>query len=152
MQIETLKDVIQWTRECHQHLSECLIHCANHSESERAKLLLEYLAKHESTLAKVVEGFERTGNENALATWCYEFLDKHPTKPHLHCDAPFSSLNTGQIIKVIMEQHKKITDLYDYLWSRIDSPSAKELLDSLMALEYQEVAIMSQGANRLEDL
>ena len=41
MQIETLNDVLNWTRDFHQHLARCLHHCNDRHQSERARLLLE---------------------------------------------------------------------------------------------------------------
>ena len=78
MQIETLKDVLHWTREFHQHLSQCLSHCADKNMDERARMILAYLSDHEKALTKVVSGFETSGDEHALNTWCYEYVAKHP--------------------------------------------------------------------------
>ena len=72
MQIETLKDVLHWTREFHQHLSQCLSHCADKNTDERARMILAYLSDHEKSLTKVVNGFETSGDEHALNTWCME--------------------------------------------------------------------------------
>ena len=88
MQIETLKDVLHWTKEFHQHLSQCLSHCADKHADERAKMMLEYLSEHEKTLTDVIGGFEKSGDENALNTWCYEYASHHPITLHAHCDAP----------------------------------------------------------------
>lgn len=152
MKIETLRDVLHWTTEFHQHLSSCLRHCSDKNESERAKMLLVYLAGHESELASVVSNFEKTGNTNALNTWCYEYIDKHPIIHHEHCNTPFAKLNATEIMEVIVDQHQQVIELYRYLFSRADIPSAKELLENLKSLEEHESMLMSQGANRLSDM
>lgn len=152
MQIETLRDVLHWTTEFHQHLSECLAHCASKNESERAKMLLDYLADHEEKLAYVVERFEKTGDSSALNTWCFEYINKHPIVQHVHCDAPFADLDATQIMAVIVDQHEQIIELYRYLASRAGVPSAMELLESLKSLEEHEMMRMAQTANRFEDL
>jgi len=152
MQIETLKDVLHWATEFHQHLSSCLSHCTDQNESDRAKLLLGYLEAHESKLALVLGQFEKKVSSNALNTWCYEFLNKHPITQHEYCDAPFAQLDAVQIMALIVDQHHQIIELYRYLFSRADNPSAKELLKNLKSLEEHEVMVMSQGANRLNDL
>lgn len=152
MQIETLKDVLHWTTEFHQHLSKCLLHCADKNESDRAKMLLGYLAEHEEKLAHVVDQFEKTGDSHALNTWGYEYLNKHPIVQHQHCDAPFAELDTMQIMAVIVEQQQQVIELYRDLFARADIPSARELLENLKSLEEHEAMLMSQGANRLDDL
>ena len=115
MQVETLRDVLHWTGEFHRHLTECMVHCAGNSENVRSQLLLNYLSEHEKKLAYVVREFEQMGNEHALNTWCYEYLDKHPIIHHEYCDAPFSELSSREIMEVIIHQHKQVIDLYRYL-------------------------------------
>ena len=152
MQIETLKDVLHWTREFHQHLSQCLFHCADKNMDERARMILAYLSDHEKALTKVVSGFETSGDEHALNTYCYEYVAKHPIVRHAHCDAPFAELDATQIMEVIVDQHQQVIELYRYLASRAEIPSAKELMESLWSLEEHEMMRMTQSANRFEDL
>jgi len=152
MRIETLKDVLHWTKEFHANLSQCLSHCADQRSDERARMMLEYLSEREKTLTDVVGGFEISGDESALNTWCYEYVSRHPITQHVHCDALFTELDTAQIMEVIVDQHRQIIDLYSYLESRADIPSVKELLESLSSLEEHEVMRMTQSINRFSDL
>lgn len=48
MEVETLRDVVRWTRGVHSELSECLSMCQKDNEDERAKLVLSYLSNHEN--------------------------------------------------------------------------------------------------------
>jgi hypothetical protein len=59
MQVETLKDDLNWTREFHQHLASCSRHYASQNESARAKHLFGYLADHDQKLVKVLGGFKK---------------------------------------------------------------------------------------------
>lgn len=152
MQIETLKDVLHWTQEFHQHLSQCLSHCAVNNTDERAQMMLSYLSDHEKTLSKIVCGFEESGNENALNTWCYEYVHHHPITRHVHCESPFAELDAAQIMDVVVDQHQQVIELYRYLASRADIPSAEELMESLRSLEEHEMMRMAQSANRFGDL
>tara|TARA_R110001599_G_scaffold200428_1_gene397138 strand:+ start:1291 stop:1749 length:459 start_codon:yes stop_codon:yes gene_type:complete len=152
MEIETLKDILNWTQKFHQHLNHCLTHCADENMNERSQMLLTYLADHEKTLSKVIEGFLVSGQEHALNTWSYEYVNKQPIVQHVHCDAPFAALDSRQIIDVIVDQHQQVIDLYRYLSTRADIPSAKELLESLKSLEEHEIMRMVHSANRLEDM
>ena len=70
MQVETLKDLLGWTQQYHHHLSACLEHCATKNDSERSRLLLDYLVKHEQHLEMLISGICDTASENALNTWC----------------------------------------------------------------------------------
>lgn len=152
MQIETLNDVLHWTTKFHQHLSECLMNCANENESERSKMLLDYLAQQEKRLAHVVDQFEKTGVNTAFNTWCYEYINKHPIVRHMHCDASFATLNATQIMEVFIDQHEQVIELYRYLVSNTDIPSAKELLELIESFEEHEAMKMVQTANRFQDM
>ena len=88
MKVETLRDVLHWTSEFHQHLSECLKRGADKTDNTRAQMLLNYLSEHEEKL--------------------------------LHDCADISS--------------------------------AKELMEDLRSFEEHEIMVMSQSANRLEDI
>ncbi len=152
MQVETLRDVLHWTKGFHQHLSQCLSHCAENNINERARMILAYLSDHEKHLTDVVNGFEKSGEEHALNTWFYEYVQKHPIVQHVHCDKPFAELDATQIMAVIVEQHQQVIELYRDLASRADIPSSRELLEGLSSLEEHEMMRMSQSANRFEDM
>lgn len=152
MQAENLKDVLDWTIDFHQQLSLCLADCAKKNESERAKLLLDYFAQHEQDLTKVITEFKKTASSNALNTWCYEYLDKHPIMKHKHTDIPFADLDTLKITETVMHMHQQVITLYRDLMAQIVVNSAHELLEELLSLEEHEAMRMTQSANRLEDM
>lgn len=152
MQAENLKDVLDWTIDFHQQLSLCLADCAKKNESERAKLLLDYFAQHEQDLTKVITEFKKTASSNALNTWCYEYLDKHPIMKHKHTDIPFADLDTLKITETVIHMHQQVITLYRDLMAQIVVNSAHELLEELLSLEEHEAMRMTQSANRLEDM
>lgn len=152
MQAEKLGDVLNWTIDFHQQLSSCLSDCAKVNENERARLLLDYLAQHEQSLTEIIAKFKIIASSNALNTWCYEYLDKHPIMKHKHGDVTFANLNTLQITEIVMHMHQQVITLYRDLTAQIVVNSAHELLEELLSVEEHEVMRMSQSANRLEDI
>jgi len=152
MHIETLKNVLHWTKEFHQHLSQCLANGADKNTDERARMILDYLADHEQRLTKVINGFKISGDDPILNTWCYEYLNKQPIVQCVHCDTPFSELNAVQIMDVIVEQHQQVIELYRYLAARAVIPSVQEMMNSLKSLEEHEMKRMVQSANSLADI
>lgn len=152
MQIETLRDVLSWTEIFHKRLSESLSQSAEASTDERAKMVLNYLSGHEQDLTKVIKDFELNGNENALNTWCAEYIQERPISRRLHRDVSFENLNTEQVMEVIVDQHKQVVTLYQYLASRADIPSAQEILSALSSMEEHEIKRMVHAANRFSDM
>jgi hypothetical protein len=152
MKIETLQDLIEWTRKTHKHLAECFRHCGTKQEEQRAKWLLEYLSEHEKVLAQTVDRFENEANAGALRTWVYDYLGHTPVDPHKMCSAPYAQMNFEEISASIFDTHNQIIDLYRYLQGRMDTPRARELVDNLLTLEEHETMLLAQQANRLNDL
>lgn len=152
MKIKTLKDVLRWTKEFHQHLSECLAHCVDKNTDERARMVLVYLSEQEKNLAEVISGFETSSPDDALNTWCYEYVNQQTIIQHAYCDAPFADLDAAQIMEVVVDQHQQVIDLYHYLSSRANIPSAQEMLESISSLEEHEMMRMMQSANRFGDM
>lgn len=152
MQIETLKDVIQWTQLYHQKLSKCMQECKTKQTDERAQLLLDYLIEHEEKISSMLPLFEAKADKNTLDTWCIEYIDKSPINPYTACNLSFANLSTQEIITEIETQHNHIIELYRYLIGRASIPSYIELMTELVSMEEHEAKNMMQGANRLEDL
>ncbi|QIL89077.1 ATPase [Microbulbifer harenosus] len=152
MQVETLRDVLVWTREFHKNLAACLQHCAGKNENARSQMLLAYLARHEKELTETVDGFVDTAETRALNTWCYDYMDKHPILHSVHCDAPFQDLEPDEIMSVVSNQHDQVIELYRYLYGRADIEETRELMEELKSLEEQQIKQMVQGVNRMRDM
>ena len=152
MKIETLKDVLEWTKSTHQYLSECMAHCSEHHDSERVRMLLNYLSTHENTLMTVLQGFIDTPNTKVLSTWCLEYLDRQPIVTHERCEAAFIGQELSEIIEAVVAQHHQIISLYKHLHSRAEIPSMSELTEQLIELEEHHAMQMVQGSNRMGDI
>ncbi|MBL4799422.1 MAG: ATPase [Oleispira sp.] len=152
MEVETLRDVIRWTREVHSELSKCLSMCQEDNKDERAKLVLSYLSNHEHEIAKVVDIFEKKGSEHALNTWCVEYVNKFKLDNGEFCDRPFSDLDAQQIVAVVVEKHQYLLSLFRFLAMQAAIPSTKELLNALSFFEEHEIMKIVQATNRFEDV
>jgi ribonucleotide reductase alpha subunit len=115
-------------------------------------MLLDYLSEHERELDRVLRLSEEDASKQALNTWCYDYFEKAPVKPHERCDQDFSDQDTGDIIADVMAMHEKVVDLYRYMASRAEVPSTRELMESLCDLEEHEAMRMARDAARMEDL
>ncbi|WP_174788516.1 hypothetical protein [Vreelandella aquamarina] len=82
MDVRTFGELIDWTRQLHEHLAACLAHCADIHEEERARMLLNYLAAQEAEMQRVVARFEQTADAKALKTYVYDYLEHKPIRTH----------------------------------------------------------------------
>lgn len=152
MHVETIKDVLNWTVAFHENLKDCLRHCARLNNDERAKMTLQYLAEHEGSLARIIKGFANTAEAKVLNTWCYDYLDKHTIVKHGHCESPYKNSDMNHIMERTVEHHQHVIALFDHLYSRVDTDSVKELIETIKGVEEHEIKRMVQTANRFSDL
>ena len=132
MDIKTFGELIDWTRDLHQNLGRCLAHCATRHEEERAKMLLDYLATHESELARMVDGFKHQSAKNTLETRVYDYLQHQSIKTHRTCDEPYVKLGFEGIYREVMDFQSQVMELYQTMTEKAEIPEAKELFETLL--------------------
>ncbi|MBL4582935.1 MAG: ATPase [Gammaproteobacteria bacterium] len=152
MNIETLRDVLLWSRKLHLQLQECMEHCADTAVGERERMLLVYLSDHENKLIQVLDNFEKTATTSALNTWCYEYIDKMPIIGHQHCSKPLANMAMEEIVTEVVNLHEQIVELYKHLLARSIGGSAHDLLQSLVDMETHESMLMVKNSLRLADM
>jgi hypothetical protein len=152
MEVETLRDVIHWTKDVHLQLSECLSKCKKDNEDERAKMVLSYLSSYEKKLAKVFQSFEEKGDERALNTWCIEYINKFKRHNGGFSDEPFVGLNAQQVVATVVESHEYLMSLFNFLSMQAATASTKELMEEISSFEEHETMKMVQATNRFEDM
>lgn len=152
MKIETLQDVLHWAQAYHRQMQQCLVHCSDENESERVRMLLDYLSGHEKKLARALERFEEQADGRALHTLCNEYMDKQPILRHETCTAPLAEMTSDEVIRDVVHQHDQIMALYQHLRSRLPAGHAEEFLAELEDLENHEAMQMVKHYQQLEDL
>lgn len=152
MRIETIGDLIEWTRQLHRTLALSLRHGVKTASTEQAGWLMQYLADHEAALEKMVRGFERQASRKALDTWVYDYLEHKPLQTAQLGDNTFADLPVDTICKVVFDWHNQVLDLYRYLEGRAEIPEARELIVQLLAMENHETLHLAAQAGRSSDL
>ena len=152
MKVQTISDLIDWTRMMHRQLAERLAEGSTQHGEEMTKMLLSYLADHETSLEKIIDGFEQRADSKALNTWVYDYLGHEPIDLHRSSDAPFAEMNFDEICGSVFDVHNQAIDLYRDLLGRADIPEAQELLQSLLSIEEHETMRLAQQTNRMRDM
>ncbi|PHS76302.1 MAG: ATPase [Porticoccus sp.] len=152
MEIRTFFDLIEWTRKLHEKLAECLSHCASRHSDERAAMLLEYLASHETDMKKMVAAFERQADPKAARTYVYDYMPRNPITIHLVCDDYYTKLGAGAISAEVFDFHEQIIRLYRTLAGKAEIREAAELVQSLLDMEEHETKRLVRQVERMDDL
>ena len=114
-------------------------------------MLLNYLSDHQRLLAESISKYEADAADSLLTTWsdqCLE-LDLPESVTQLH--TALSGKSTEQIIKHVIDFHDILIDMYKALAKRAESPSVKDLFESLAEMERQEAMRTVRDAQLLED-
>ena len=152
MIVQRISDLIDWTRAMHRQLAQGLADGSVQHENELAKMLLSYLADHEASLEKVIDGFEHQADPKALNTWVYDYLEHKPIDLSHAYAKPFGEMNFDEICASVFDVHNQAIDLYRDLLGRADIPEARELLGELLAVEEHETMRLAQQTNRMRDM
>ncbi len=152
MEIRTFFDLIEWTRKLHANLAECLAHCASRHGDERASLLLEYLASHETEMEKIVAAFERQADSKAARTYVYDYMPHNPVTTHLVCDDHYTNLDADAISAEVFDFHEQVISLYRTLIGKAEIREAAELMQSLLDMEEHETKRLVRQVERMDDL
>jgi hypothetical protein len=152
MQVETVRDVLNWTVLFHKNLKVSLKQSSKQNKDERARMILSYLSEHEESLEQIVQGFENTADEKALNTWCFDYIEKHAIIEYVHCDSFFEELDMSHIMEKIVNHHEQVIELYIHIYFSVGIDSAKKLLDAIKDIEENEIKRIVQSANRFSDM
>ncbi|MDR7089615.1 MULTISPECIES: hypothetical protein [Cellvibrio] len=149
MEIKTFSDLIGWTRQLHSYLAKYLADCSSKNEEERARLLLDYLAEHESKMEKMVAAFERQAEAEVMNTYIYDYLSHQPIQSN---EIPYVQLGFDSICQEVFDYHQQVIELYRDLEEKAVIPEAKDLLGSLLAMEQHEAMLLVRQTGRMNDL
>lgn len=152
MEIRTFSELIEWTRQLHENLAQCLSHCASRHGDERASLLLDYLASHETEMEKMVASFERQADSKVSGTYVYDYIPHNPITTHLVCDDHYAKLDADAIRAEVVDFHNQIINLYRTLLGKAEIPEAAELMQSLLDMEEHETKRLVYQVARMDDL
>ncbi len=152
MKVETIFDLIEWSRKLHGSLAKCLSHCASLHQNERASLLLEYLASHESEIEKIVAGFEQQADPRAARTYVYDYMPHDPITTHLDCDDHYAKMDATSIETEVVDFHEQIISLYRTLIEKAEIPEVTELVQSLLDMEEHETKRLVRQIGRMDDM
>lgn len=152
MTINTLKELIDWTRDRHGQMARCLSEAAENHNDEMTRGLLSYLAGHETDLARKVDEFEHLGTPLELATRDYDYLSHHASNTLVPCHDRLVTLEPQQISQEVLGFHNDIIGLYEGLARRVVVPDMQQLLQQLLEMEEVETRRMATQVGRMESL
>lgn len=153
MKVETIGQFIHWTHVYHEQLARCMLHCASQNSDPRATMLLQYIARHETELATILQAYLTTQFDNAINSWVYEYFQKSPLSAHEHdCQGEYIPLDSHQVLDIYIQKSNHVIHFYKMLSEKANQTSGHALLVDLTNLQEQHIRQVVQGANRMDDM
>ncbi|MEZ0122578.1 MAG: hypothetical protein AB9Q22_14075 [Candidatus Reddybacter sp.] len=151
MRFATIQDVVDFARKLHTALSEQYAELEQLSSSERARLMLDHLNRHEQNLAQAMNKYEGDMAKGIAALWLQDV-------PELQSDELVDKVrgvdlgDVDNIIAVALDVDEYLIKLYQRMADEVDSDEGRAVFNSLITLEDNERHRLSRAAFRLEDM
>ena len=152
MTVETIKDILDWTRKLHEQLEDVYRVTSDESDSERTKMLLNYVADHEAKLAEAIDHYEKDATVKLVDTWVQDYIMKNPFMQGLMTSLNFAGMSSDEILNATVTSHQHLIDLYRGLAESAQTNQLKELFENMQSLEMHELMRMVHTTERFNDL
>jgi hypothetical protein len=109
-----------------EHLKDC--------KDERAKLLLDYMARHERNMKAVLEKYQTRAAESVLKTW----LQYVPEELNGHLLENFKlepEMTLDEIVQESMQIDRALVDMYVQFAGMTSAPEVQQFFEALLDME-----------------
>ena len=150
MTYKTVKDVLDFGRQLHEALARQYTELEQLSTSERAQLMLGYLARHEQRLAEALRGYEEDAANGILRTWLQYAprLDAGPLVEKIR-DVDLNDVEAVVAAALAVDDH--LLAIYREIEEQADIEALREVARSLQQIERNEEHLLARDALRLHD-
>lgn len=151
MRFETVRDIVEQSRQLHQALAAQYTELEQLTTSERAQLMLDYLARHETRLAEAMGNYEQDAASGLLETWL-QYV------PELDAAAVVARLrgvdlnDVEAVVAAALAVDDHLLAVYREIEEQADIESLREVARSLQQIERNEEHQLARAAFRLHDL
>ena len=134
---EQVKDVLDYGKMIHTELRKFYESLNKQNGQARAKMLLDYLSRHESHLEETLERFEAENQHNVLDTWM-QYAPSIDIQQIINGKCLSPDMSVDEVVKLALEFDEAVVELYREATNECDVPHVKEVFQSLVELENQE--------------
>lgn len=151
MRFKTVKDVVEHARQLHKQIAGFYKQLSHRQHQERIKMLLDYLARHETSLEKMLANFEKDRSQQIWDEW-FQFATDDTLPQTLKGAAVHANMDMDEIISLALQLDDYFINLYRDMAQNASSVAVKEIFENLLAAEQQEKNRTVRAALELKDL
>lgn len=131
------KDIIQHARDFNHRVSEFYQKLSEHAEKPRVKLLLEYLARHESHLERALNDYSDSMTQEAMNTWYQIAQDQCTFQPLDEMEYP-SDMSVSDVFRIGAKLDECLVESYKAVANTATSKEVRDIFQNLLDMEEQE--------------
>jgi len=150
MRFATVKDIIEAARRLHEALSRQYAELEQLATSERARLMLDYLARHERLLAEALRGYEEDAAKGVLSTWL-QYAPRLDSGPLVEKIRGVDLNDVEAVVAAALAVDDYLFEVYREIEEQADIEPLREVARSLQQIERNEEHLLARDALRLHD-
>lgn len=132
-----VSDFLHWAEKYHQRLADFYCDRGEDAARPEMKTLLAYMARHQESLRKVIQDYERGASKAVLDTWYKASPDPKAFKnPEAAGFRP--NMTTSEVIELALDLDKSLLTMYEILIRNAESQGLREMLQNLLQEERRE--------------
>ncbi len=151
MRYEQTRDVLDHVVEFHRQAGALFRQLMAHASSERVRMLLDYMVRHEDALVRRITEFREDTSERVLSGWFKYTHDEDIFKALRQID-PTADLEFDDVLDLAVELDAKLIELYEEMSERSPSDEVKEIFNCLLSQETREKNVLVRSALGLKDI
>lgn len=151
MRFEKARDAIKHAKSFHVSLYQLYEFMATRENSQKVKLVLDYMIQHEKDLAETLNNYEKNTSTGVLDTWLQYTNDnnilKIPEQETLK-----STMSIEDIFELSIGFSDALIEVYKQVEEQVDETELKEIFISLANMQDKEKRKLSMNIDRLMDI
>lgn len=140
-------DFLHWAEAYHARLAEFYRSRGKEAARSEVKIVLDYMARHQDALRRIIEDYERGASKAVLDTWY-----KISPDPKAFQDPSASGfrpdLTSDEAIDLALDLDHSLISMYEQLIRRAETPGLREVLENLLQAERREEIRLLRSQSR----
>ena len=137
MSYSTVKDILTYSRQLHQHARNLFEQLRDQTQKERVDMMCHLLAEHENTLAESVTRIEENLQQKVLDEW-HQFEPGSISEALAECVKIHPDISVDELVAMALRIDDYLIDLYSQMLSESTSDGSRLLFSSIVELEKSE--------------
>ena len=151
MRFEQVRSLLDRTRELHGRLAERYERLSEEAERERLRMILDYAAHVERTIAQGLEHYEEGASRLVLNTWL-DCASNGPLARAIESIDEVSEITVDEVLGRALEVHRQVIAAYEAIAPGSVPTEVADVLADVVNLEKEQGKRLARAAAQVSDL